>query len=163
MQNQPVSEYRRNMRLRTILLVMLNLAGTIVGVFGIGSAVYGLEVGHGRWLAQVAVFGVLGMIFAGSFGYGVITFIRRMWAVKLIRFSGEGDLEIITSFKTAFKAKLPQDIRYCVVHKDSLTIGLRIGRNRFVIDPLEFSNSAQLNELIGHYASTSKCEWLAAS
>lgn len=142
MENHPVSEHHTSLNLSTVLLIALHVLLSLIGFAGSAFIlVYGPH--DGRELVSDILFGMIGILMGAGFGYIVLRFLRRMWAVKSIRLAGDGDIEIVTWNGRSFQAKLPQDVRYAFAEKDGFTIGLRAGENNFVIDSLQLSNSKQ--------------------
>lgn len=146
MENKSVSEHRRKLRLSTVAIIGLHVLLTVIALAGGAfTLIYGFTHRPEATLRNVIV-GLGCTLMGGFYAYVVSTFLRRMWAVKVIRPRTQGEIEIITWNRQSFTAKLPQDLWYTLQDKGFLTIGLRVGRNKFVIDSLQFSDSQQLSD-----------------
>ena len=150
MEKNLVSEHHRSLNLSTVLLIALHVILSIIGFAG-GAFILVYGSHHGSELLPNIIFGVIGILMGAGFGYIVLRLLRRMWAVKLIRLAGEGNIEIVTWNGRSFQAKLPLDVRYAFAEKDGFTIGLRVGENNFVIDSLQLSNSKQASDFFRRF------------
>ncbi len=150
MEYEILSEHRSKLRVRTILIMLLPTALCLAGITGSVLSLY-MAITHELTWRTALILEPTGLVIGFAFGWVVVRFVRRMWVVKSIRVVAGQQLEITTRMRNEFTAKLPDDIQYMLTDRGTLTVAVRVGNHRFVIDSTEYSDAEALNQFLRNF------------
>jgi len=145
MNTETGSEHKRRFRCITVIFPVVVASLVVVGIIGSLVAAYMALRGEILWWGGMIIT-FLGLLIAACFGYVLQTFWRRMLSIRAIRLCESDKLQIVTIGGKTFTATLPNNVEHVVVEDDGLTLAVKVGSRRFVVDSAEFKGSERVCE-----------------